>query len=100
MDVSIVGCKRRKVDLDSSDMSIDLEDSTMEEDSQPDTVPLEKFRELETERDMWKARAKDFEMTLRNLEPLARLYGRDKTRGSPTPTVEMSKLLFTELAEG
>ena len=94
------GTKRPRIDLDCSDMSIDLDQSVMEEDPQPETVLIRKLRDAEAEIAKWKARAERFEQTLRQLEPLARLYGRVQTRGSPTPTVEMSKLLFSELAEG
>ena len=102
------GSKRRKVDLNSSDMSIDMSDtSTMEVENDRETVSIKEHLEVKAECAKWKARAEDLEQTLKNveqtlknLEPVARLFGREKTRGTPTPTVEMSKLIYTELALG
>ena len=92
MDVSLESFGTASSELDSSQMSID--------DDVQETVPMSTFRAVEIECAAWKSRAQELESVLRKLEPLARLFGREPTGGTPTPTVEMSKLLLTELAQG
>ena len=92
MDVSLESFGTASSDLDSSQMSVD--------EIAEETVSMATFRAVESECAAWKARAQELESVLRKLEPLARLFGREKSGGSPTPTPEMSKLLLTELAQG
>ena len=78
-------------------MSVDLDYSTMEEENQAECAECAQWK---NECAQWKSRALELEETFKKLEPLARLFGRLQTRGSPTPTTEMCKLLYTELAQG
>ena len=73
---------------------------SVDDDDTPETVPISAYNEIKAECAHWKAKTQELENVLKRLEHLARLFGRDPTGGTPTPTVEMSKLLMTELAQG